>query len=95
LTSKLGCTTPPDKSTGGLLPNGKFQLRRTQLHRYPANWTKTLKNWCEEFTSGVLEGFSNAMRGTIGRAFGYHVFENFRLYVIVEHGKLPTPPPLI
>jgi len=66
-------------------------------------FTKTLQNWWEEFlnyfnegfTSGVVEGLNNAIRGTIRRAFGYHVFENFRLHVMVEHGKLRTPLPLI
>jgi transposase len=66
-------------------------------------FTKTLKNWWDEFlnylnegiTSGVVEGLNNAIRGTIRRAFGYHVFENFRLHVMVEHGNLAPPLPLI
>jgi len=66
-------------------------------------FTKTLKNWWNEFlnyfnegiTSGVVEGLNNAIRGTIRRAFGYHVFENFRLHVMVEHGKLAPPFPPI
>ena len=66
-------------------------------------FTQTLKNWWNEFlnyfndrvTSGVVEGLNNAIRGTIRRAFGYHVFENFRLHVMVEHGKLATPLPPI
>ena len=66
-------------------------------------FTKTLHNWWHEFlnyfnegfTSGVVEGLNNAIRGTIRRAFGYHVFENFRLHVMVEHGKLSLPLPLI
>jgi transposase len=66
-------------------------------------FTQTLKNWWEEFlnyfnegvTSGVVEGLNNAIRGTIRRAFGYHVFENFRLHVMVEHGKLAAPSPPI
>lgn len=66
-------------------------------------FTQTLQNWWEEFlnyfnegfSSGVVEGLNNAIRGTIRRAYGYHVFENFRLHVMVEHGKLPLPLPLI
>jgi len=66
-------------------------------------FTKTLKNWWNEFlnyfnegiTSGVVEGLNNAIRGAIRRAFGYHVFENFRLHVMVEHGKLVPPFPPI
>jgi transposase len=66
-------------------------------------FTQTLKNWWDEFlnyfnegvTSGVVEGLNNAIRGTIRRAFGYHVFENFRLHVMVEHGKLTAPSPPI
>ncbi len=66
-------------------------------------FTQTLKNWWDEFlnyfnagvTSGVVEGLNNAIRGTIRRAFGYHVFENFRLHVMVEHGKLAAPFPPI
>ena len=33
--------------------------------------------------------------GTIRRAFGYPVFENFRLQVMAEQGNLPTPSPQI
>jgi len=66
-------------------------------------FTQTLRNWWDEFlnyfnegvTSGVVEGLNNAIRGTIRRAFGYHVFENFRLHVMVEHGKLAAPFPPI
>jgi len=66
-------------------------------------FTRTLKNWWEEFlnyfnegiTSGVVEGLNNAIRGTIRRAFGYHVFENFRLHVMVELGNLAAPFPPI
>ena len=66
-------------------------------------FTQTLHNWWEEFlnyfnegfTSGVVEGLNNAIRGTIRRAYGYHVFENFRLQVMAEHGELRVPPPLI
>lgn len=66
-------------------------------------FTQTLTNWWEEFlnyfnqgvTSAVVEGLNNAIRGTIRRAFGYHVFENFRLHVMVEHGKLAAPSPPI
>jgi transposase len=66
-------------------------------------FTQTLRNWWDEFlnyfnegvTSGVVEGLNNALRGTIRRAFGYHVFENFRLHVMVEHGKLVAPFPPI
>lgn len=43
----------------------------------------------EGFTSAAVEGLNNAIRGTIRRAYGYHVFENFRLHAMVEHGALP------
>lgn len=66
-------------------------------------FTQTLLRWWEEFlnyfnegfTSSVVEGLNNAIRGTIRRAFGYHVFEHFRLHVMVEHGNLPYPLPQI
>jgi transposase len=66
-------------------------------------FTKTLANWWDEFlnyfnegfTSAVVEGLNNAIRGIIRRAFGYHVFEHFRLQVLVEHGNLPPPSPQI
>jgi len=66
-------------------------------------FTQTLSNWWEEFlnyfnegfTSAVVEGLNNAIRGTIRRAYGYLVFENFRLHVMVEHGNLPHPLPQI
>jgi len=66
-------------------------------------FTQTLQHWWEEFlnyfnegfTSAVVEGLNNAIRGTIRRAYGYHVFEHFRLHVMVEHGNLPHPLPQI
>jgi transposase len=66
-------------------------------------FVKTLENWWEEFlnyfnegfTSAVVEGLNNAIRGIIRRAFGYHVFETFRLHVMVEQGNLPPPSPPI
>lgn len=66
-------------------------------------FTQTLQHWWEEFlnyfnegfTSAVVEGLNNAIRGVIRRAYGYHVFENFRLRVMVEHGNLPHPLPQI
>jgi transposase len=64
-------------------------------------FTQTLQNWWNEFlnyfnegfTSGVVEDLNNAIRGTIRRAYGYHVFEHFRLHVMVEHAHLPQPLP--
>lgn len=66
-------------------------------------FTQTLQHWWEEFlnyfnegfTSAVVEGLNNAIRGTIRRAYGYHRFEHFRLQVLVEHGNLPAPYPQI
>ncbi len=68
----------------------------TQLIKF----TKTLSNWWNEFlnyfnegfTSAVVEGLNNAIRAIIRRAFGYILFENFRLHVMVEHGNLPCFP---
>ena len=77
------------------------------LHTTPLSgnqkFAKTLENWWDEFlnyfnegfTSAVVEGLNNAIRGIIRRAFGYHVFETFRLHVIVEQGNLPPPSPPI
>jgi len=58
-------------------------------------WVEFLNYFNEGFTSGVVEGLNNAIRGTIRRAYGYHVFEHFRLHVMVEHGALTHPLPLI
>ncbi len=66
-------------------------------------FVKTLKNWWDEFlnyfnegiTSGVAEGLNNAIRGIIRRAYGYHLFETFRLHVMVEYANLPPPSPPI
>ena len=66
-------------------------------------FSQTLENWWDEFlnyfnegfTSAVVEGLNNAIRGTIRRAYGYHLFENFRLHVMVEFGNLPPFPPQI
>jgi transposase len=59
-------------------------------------FANTLRNWWPEFlnyfhdrvTSGIVEGLNNAIRYVIRRACGYHVFEHFRLQVLVEHGGL-------
>ena len=78
-----------------------YEAKATALPQL-LKFTQTLLNWWEEFlnyfnegfTSSIVEGLNNAIRGTIRRAFGYHVFENFRLHVLVEHGKLtPLSPP--
>lgn len=66
-------------------------------------FAKTLRNWWDEFlnyfnegvSSGVVEGLNNAIRAIIRRAFGYHVFEHFRLQVLVEQGQLTVSPPPI
>jgi len=63
-------------------------------------FTKTLLHWWDEFlnyfeegiTSGMVEGLNNAIRAIIRRAFGYQVFENFRLQVIAELGGVVSPP---
>ena len=49
----------------------------------------------EGFTSDVVEGLNNVIRGAIRRAYGYIVFENFRLHVMVEYSNLPQPFPQI
>lgn len=67
------------------------KFTRTLLHW----WDEFLNYFNEGFTSSVVEGLNNAIRGTIRRAFGYHVFEHFRLHVMVEHGRLPCPTPQI
>lgn len=64
-------------------------------------FTKTLQNWWNEFlnyfnqgvTSAVVEGLNNAIRSIIRRAFGYPLFETFRLHVIVQLGLLNSPFP--
>jgi transposase len=66
-------------------------------------FAKTLRHWWDEFlnyfnegfSSGVVEGLNNAIRAIIRRAFGYHVFEHFRLQVMVEQGQLTVSPPPI
>jgi transposase len=66
-------------------------------------FTKTLQNWWDEFlnyfnqglTSAVVEGLNNAIRSIIRRAFGYPLFETFRLHVIVQLGGLNSPLPPI
>ena len=66
-------------------------------------FAQTLRNWWDEFlnyfnegfSSGVVEGLNNAIRAIIRRAFGYQVFEHFRLQVLVEQGQLTVSPPPI
>lgn len=62
--------------------------------RYLIKFVSTLRNWWHEFlnyfdervTQGFVEGINRAIRGIINRAFGFHVFDNFRLQVLVECG---------
>lgn len=71
---------------------GISQLRKfvQTLH----NWWKEFLNYFDErVTSGVVEGLNRAIRAIIRRACGYHIFEHFRLQVMVEHGGLDTPFP--
>lgn len=79
-----------------------YEAQATGLSQL-AKFSQTLQNWWNEFlnyfnegfTSAVVEGLNNAIRGTIRRAYGYHLFENFRLHVMVEYGNLPPFPPQI
>lgn len=62
--------------------------------RYLASFVKTIRNWWKEFlnyfeeriTQGFVEGTNRAIRGIINRAFGYRIFKNFRLQVMIECG---------
>jgi hypothetical protein len=38
---------------------------------------------------------NNAIRRIIQHAYSYHMFENFCLHIVVEHGNLPAILPLI
>lgn len=63
-------------------------------NKYLCKFVNTLRNWWEEFlnyfddhvTNGFVEGINRAIRNILHRACGYHVFDNFRLQVLVEHG---------
>ena len=76
-----------EAQASGIAPLVKFT--QTLLHW----WDEFLNYFNEGFTSAVVEGLNNAIRGTIRRAYGYHVFEHFRLHVMVEHANLPQPLP--
>ena len=72
-------------------------------NKHLCKFVNTLRNWWDEFlnyfnervTNGFVEGINLAIRNTIRRACGYHVFENFRLQILAEHGELGPDPPLI
>ena len=78
-----------EAQASGIAPLVKFT--QTLLH----SWEEFLNYFNEGFTSLVVEGLNNAIRGTIRRAYGHHVFEHFRLHVMVGHANLPLPLPLI
>lgn len=78
-----------EAEASGLLPLVKFA--KTLRHW----WDEFLNYFNEGFSSGVVEGLNNAIRAIIRRAFGYHVFEHFRLQVMVEQGQLTVSPPPI
>jgi len=97
------CGYHPRPLTGRTLPAGMgYEAQASGLVQL-GKFTQTLQHWWEEFltsfnegfTSAVVEGWNNAIRGVIRRAYGYHVFEHFRLHVLVEHGNLPAPLPQI
>ncbi len=64
--------------------------------RFLIRFVKTLRNWWHEFlnyfndrvTQGFVEGINRAIRGIINRAFGFRNFDNFRLHVLVECGRV-------
>ena len=69
-------------------------------------FTQTLQHWWDEllnyFNEGsagsVVEGLNNVLRGKIRRAFGYYVFENFRVHVMPgmnQRGNFFMPLPQI
>jgi transposase len=63
--------------------------------RYLLKFAKTLSNWWSEFlnyfddrvTQGFVEGINRAIRGIINRAFGFQIFDNLRLQILVELGE--------
>jgi transposase len=63
-------------------------------NRFLCKFVRTLRNWWSEFlnyfeegiTQGFVEGTNRAIRGIINRAFGFLVFANFRLQVLLEQG---------
>lgn len=65
-------------------------------NRYLKRFVNTLRNWWQEFlnyfedgvTQGFVEGINRAIRGIIGRAYGFHKFEHFRLQILVECGDI-------
>ncbi|MBT9142091.1 MAG: hypothetical protein DDT29_00484 [Dehalococcoidia bacterium] len=72
-------------------------------NKYLRKFVNTLRNWWDEFlnyfdehvTNGFVEGLNKAIGHIIRRACGYHVLDNFRLQVLIEHGGLKPVPPLI
>ena len=68
-------------------------------NKHMKKFVATLRNWGDEFlnyleagvTNGFVEGFNHAIRNIIHRAFGYHLFGNFKQQVLFEHGDLALP----
>ena len=68
-------------------------------NKHMNKFVATLRNWGDEFlnyfdagvTNGFVEGLNHAIRNIIHRAFGYHLFDNFKQQVIIEHGDLSLP----
>ncbi len=82
-------------------PGQATRFLRAWLHdaddlnnRYLGKFASTLRNWWDEIlgyfhervTNGFVEGINRAIRGIMRRACGYHLFDNFRLAVLVVHG---------
>ncbi len=105
VTPVAGETSTPALSNIATHSSITLQLDKVQASGLVqlVKFTQTLQHWWEEFlnyfnegfTSAVVEGLNNAIRGTIRRAYGYHRFEHFRLHVLVEHGNLSAPHPQI
>ena len=63
-------------------------------HYFLCKFVSTLKNWWNEIlnyfenhvTNGFVEGINRAIRTIINKAYGYKIFENFRLQILCRHG---------
>lgn len=71
---------------------------RSTGNKFLCKFVSTLQNWRTEIlnyfenhvTNGFVEGINRGIRTIINQAYGYKIFENFRLQVLCRHGMMPT-----
>ena len=91
---RLICDKIRDRTRAVLFLRGWYLKALATGNPYLKKFVATLRSWWDEFlnyfeeriTQGFVEGVNRAIRGIINRAFGFRVFDHFRMQVLAECG---------